>query len=523
MRSVVSLYFFLFFSLISAPLWASEMPEVEFLDLSRCHADDGFHPACRWISGRFQAWPDFRADQVRSYLKIGPNLDREQSRKLLDFYAQLHGLGLEKIQFVYSDNGTGGDQAETTMNGRVGIITLRPAFFASRAYYGSVSEQQHALIHELFHVLIHLTVGAERPDELFWRDLAHSLEWRNTRGANPLIDPRLEKDAYTRSRDYRAKGQWGQAVDADLAFARAVGFPSLYGMSRLSEYVPELGSFLVHDKTMAGALPRPVWDVIRRSPLAFLLAAEPRPSSLNDTGVRGETARNDHQFVGLLYDQNKFVCTIFVLRHGLVVTAKSCLNPAWPVGGHPGVRYSFLTLEFPGVDGEGSSIRVDGMQITGVFPDTGRNDFAYLTYDPQLTESRLLVPELKLVREARKYDRTSGANLFTVGFAIPAKPQRLLRLKSADCHFYGQTSGPGERGPVIKSDCPGWTGSAGQPVLSEGERPGQYNVWGVMSLLPSAESLSDRGRVKQDGWGRFAEIDFSPVCLADHLLAYNSY
>lgn len=508
MRSVAFLFSICLFM---GSAQAAFVPPVEFLDLSPCREDSFYHPACRWISGQFRSWPEEQSTAVRKFLNPGVELNPTQKQKLESLYIQLRESGLEKIQFVYLNDGAGGDQAETTMNGKVGIIALRPAFFTSEATYGSVSEQRHALIHELFHVYINLTVGSETPDAPFWRDLAHSLEWRNTRGANSLIDPKLKKEAFSRSRTFRQKGEWQQSVEEDIRFARSLGFPSIYGMSRLSEYVPELGAFLIHDATMAGVLPRPVWDVIRRSPLGFLLANEPRPSWLATANARVEAEEVQDQFVGLLFDQNKFICTVFILHHGLVVTSKSCINPAWPTGSHPGVRYSFLSLEFPKVSDAGPPIRVDGMQVTGIIPDSGPSDFAFISYDGKLTEQRMMLPDLKLVREQKEFKSVAQEKLFTLGFAIPDKPQRLLRLKSGTCHVIEPLSQLESNASLIKSDCPGWTGSTGLPVLSAGELPGQFNLWGIVPRQP------DMPAYKQDNWGRFTEVGFSPAYLVRDL------
>jgi hypothetical protein len=533
MRSIVRLIFVFGFSILfvllvsfspPAVAVALALPQVEFLDLSPCHEDSSFHAACRWISGRFRAWPEGYADLVRNYLSLDSNLNARSMPKLKAFYDQLRGAGLAKIQFVYSDKGLDGDQAETTMDGKVAIIALRPGFFASHAVYGAVSEQQHVLIHELFHVFLNLTVGGETPNEPFWRDLARSLEWRSTGNANALIDMRLKKEALTRSRADRARGEWDRAVETDLGFSRSVGFPSLYGMSRLSEYVPELGSFLVHDGNMAGVLPRDVWDVIRRSPLGFLLATEPRPAAPMGEGVRMEAVQVEHQFVGMLFDQNRFVCTVFVLRHGLAITSKACLNPSWPIGGHPGVRYSFLSLEFPRVADDGPPVRVDGMQIAGLIPDSGLNDFVYITYEAKLTEGRLVLPSLKLMRDSNSYGaEISKSDLFTLGFALPAKPRHLRRLRSGICHAYARdVSPPFDRSNFnrsnFRSDCPGWTGSAGLPILSMGEREGQFIVWGIVSEQPN---LNENGvktpNYRVDSWGRFVNVGFSPTYLMQDL------
>ena len=486
---------------------------LEFLNLTKCNSDPTFHVACRWISGQFQDWMPEDMRIVKQSLDLHQNLSTEQQLRGENFFRVLQSLGLKKIQFVYVIGGA--DQAETSMDSGTAIIALRPPFFQSHGMYDRVTEQQHALLHELFHVYLHFSSGDYNSDP-FQRALAEALEWHYPNGMNSLVRTAAHSTEVAKYKKLRAAGSVQQAIATDLRFSRAVGFPSFYSMIKISEYLPELGSFLIHDSEMQSALPNTVINVLKRTPLKLLLD-ERLPAAPAPQAMRFFENTIQYEFVGKLFDQDDFRCTIFILKHGVAATAKHCIDRSWPINNSGNTQYSFLSMEFP--KASGGRIRVDGMSITGVYKDSGPNDLAYFIYDAKATDGKIQVPILHFMREAHAYTKTTEA-LFTVGFALPTKIQNLRRLQSRACAFNGEAremSDPRYQGLLYGATCPGSWGASGSPIFSAGAESGSLNLWGVLTHTFTT-NLSGQ---HSDEWGPYTDINFSPTYLGKEFLQFD--
>lgn len=447
-------------------------------------------------------WDSASQQIVQTALDLAPSGKFE---RVLDLLRQ-HGL--QKIIFVKN---SGGEVASTARAGDTAVIELADAFFNSKLKYGKVSQQTHVLIHELIHVYVHFTVGNSYYESPFWMNLKSALEWNYPASLNSLVSAKERGWNVKRRNELESVGQYGRAVVADLDYARQLGFPSLYSMSEMKEYVCELVAFLAHDPKMAPALPPTVTNWLLQTEFAFLLDSQKPAPETGKMAARRADVEGQFDFVGLLYIEDRPTCTVTILRHGFIRMARHCLDAKWFVDEKSETKITFISVAF--FPSKGRELRIEGSAMF-VAGDAGENDLAYIRYPAELTSGAITLPTFELMTDPAT--PAAGA-LFTVGYPVPEKVQRLQRMVSAPCKVDGKSGTvPGYRGHLVGTTCPAWFGASGSLILSAGDKPNHFKVWGVLSHTFSVDANAKplASAIKKDAWGVYTDSNFSPLSLS---------
>lgn len=465
---------------------------MEFLDLSKCKSDYYFHPYCSSFKGNFADWDQESTSKVQAALDKVPYevFDRIVSKR--ESFPQ-------KIIFVRMKDQLA--QAETVqLDGQI-VVVLRPQFFIAESVIGGVPERLHTLVHEFFH-----SVGKDLEYTPFWPQLANILEWRFPRGPNPVSRVNEIRVAIARMNELYTRGtpkDRQEAVRIDRAFSRPRGLPSIYSTVSLTEYFAELGTHLVFEPHLVRTMPRELVMFLLKSPLGFLINID----HLSEVAVlqpRANDFKVAHtgEFVGMFVQEQRPWCTGTMIRHGVILIASHCLESfVKRYSNEPSVGTFFPFYGFEFRRGKETIAYIDGFQMD-VSLDPGRNHFAYITYDPSLTQGKV---ELPPIRMATKSEMAQVPNVFTLGYPLPLKPQRMVVQWSGQCAL--------KLGENL--DCPAWFGGSGSPVMSEDPlNPDGLVLWG---MLVETFSVSARGivipQVRSDSWGEFAKSLWAPLDL----------
>ncbi|MGZ3695833.1 MAG: hypothetical protein ACXWQO_17200, partial [Bdellovibrionota bacterium] len=337
-------------------------------------------------------------------------------------------------------------------------------------------------------------------------------------GLNGLIDSKERNLHFDKRNKFKKEGKLSEAVAEDLDYSRGLGFPSLYSMSQLEEYFAELSSFLIHDPSMQSAMPPPVVRWLAGTDLAFLMdppLAEPMTNQLPDRRV---DANGAFDFVGVLFLNDSPVCSVTILEHGIMVLARHCIDKGWFSEKGSKTKFVYLNVQFRAAQG-GPVIRIDGSDFDQIGGDSGVNDLAYIRYSSALTSGQIKLPIFDFVRDRSRLLEKPA--LFTVGFPMPGKVQRLQRFVSSPCSFDGREGEqPGQskiyHGPLLGTTCPAWYGSSGSLAFSHSDQPNHINVWGLLSHTFSSDvngqPLADS--IRTDAWGPYTDSNLSPFFLA---------
>lgn len=488
--------------------WAAQakptnLPQIEFLDTAECNSDQRAIPACReFTEGGFADW------DRQSIATVNAAVDKMPAQKLGRILDLIHQRGVNKIGFIKKTDGL--EVAATAVRDGVAYIVVNKEFFSSRLNIGDTSEQTHALIHELIHVYIYYYIGNVYYSSEFWTGLMSALEWSYPKGLNSLVDAK-ERAQHVKERNrLRDSGQFELAIAEDLGYARSRGFPSLYSMTQISEYLCELVAYLIHDPTTERALPATVTNWLGKSDLAFLLDSQISNDEFAQMSERRPDVEGKFDFVGIFYVLDRPTCTVTILQHGFLRLARHCLESSWFSDFAKQTKHSFLSVAF--YPAKGGVVRIEGSSMT-IMGDPGDDDLAYVRYPAELTSQAISLPVFELVTDPNT--PLQGA-LFTVGYPMPEKAQRLQRMISGPCHFDGRKGElPGYLGLLVGTTCPAWYGSSGSLIFAE-ITPGHLQVWGAISHTFSSDKEGKPlpSAIKRDAWGKYTDSNFSPLWLS---------
>jgi hypothetical protein len=482
----------------------TNLPPIEFLNAAKCNADASSLPVCQDFPGTFEDW-----DQV-SQAKVQTAIDLIPSGKFERVIDVLRQSGLKKISLVRKSDGK--TMAGTSVDGDTAYIELDRDFFITSLSYSGVSEQTHALIHEMMHVFIHYKVGNDFFSDPFWTDLKTALEWNYPKRVNALVNEKAWSQHWKMRNQLKMEDQPEQAVAEDLNYARGLGFPSLYGMSQIEEYFAELGSFLVHDETMQKAPPAKVVNWFLKTDLAFLFDSQTPIPEVTQMADRHVDVDDQFDFVGMLFLNDAPICTVTILQHGFAVLARHCLDPSWFKGATAGTKFMFLNLQFHLAKGD--SIRISGMDLIQIQGDTGDDDLAYIRYPAEETMHSIQLPIFDLVKDK---SLPPASTIFTVGYPMPDKIQHLERIVSGPCHLDGRIGRlSGYQGELIGTTCPAWFGASGSLFFAPSPKPGHLQVLGALSHTFDIDANGQplASALKTDAWGSYTDSNYSPIWLA---------
>lgn len=472
-----------------AQSWAREF---EFIDLAKCSQDYYFHKLCGIFSGKFADWDAESRGAVEKVLARLPRLQ-------LDALGKLHHNPPQKILLARMT--TGLEQAGTVNGNGIAAIALHPQFFLAESTVAGVPEKLHTFTHELLHI-----IGLNLEMSPFWTELALALEWRFPNGPNPIPRGKEMSDLIKQMNALYKSGtpaERQRATDMDRAFARPRGFPSVYSSVSLTEYFAELGAFLIFDPTLANDLPDEVPAILRKYGMGALVPANWKPGAkIGQPRLKGTPPVNDTALVGMVLLEQRPTCSGVVVRHGLIVTAKSCLSAyvKRTSDQSEAAKHPYFGFEFR--DGSGTLVYFSGFALD-LSLDPGDGDLAYIGYEPALTTSLFKLPNVRLATSA-DLDMIKSKELYTLSFPLPFKPHRLKPIWSGACSSEGAT----EAG-LVSTNCAAGPSSTGGAVFSK-EGAGLV-LWGVIKD-PTGASYS------VDSWGRFVlGARFTPITAAKYM------
>lgn len=497
--------FWTFVASIAAHARPANYPTVEFLNTANCNLNMDSNPACKLFSGNFKDWD--KASQAT----VQTALDQMPSGKLDRVIDVLRKGGLKKICYVLKSDGK--TMAGTAVEGDTAYIEIDNDFFATQlSYPGGVSERTHALIHELIHVYIHYYVGNNLFSAPFWDGLKTGLEWNYPEGVNGLVDEKAYDNHWTIRNRLRAQGKNAEAVAEDLDYARSLGFPSLYGMSQMEEYFAELASFLIHDPAMQSVLPPTAVNWFLKSDLAFLFDSQTPLPVLTQFADRHVDVDGQFDYVGMLFFNDAPICTVTILKHGVLMLARHCIDPSWTAGATANTKYTFLNVQFRPAKGE--PVLIDGLDITQIQGDTGTDDLAFIRYVADDTKS-IQLPIFDLVKDK---NAPPPAAIFTVGYPMPDKVQHLERMVTNPCRLDGKTGElTGYQGELVGTTCPAWFGSSGSLIFAASTQSGHVQVLGALSHTFDVDANGQplASAIKTDAYGSYTDSNYSPMWLAE--------
>lgn len=157
-------------------------------------------------------------------------------------------------------------------NGQL-VIFLSPQIVESEVHYSSVSQLKHVLIHELFHFYVTHFMGSDFFQGPLWQELAQLLNWSLPTKSHPTSTSSEFAEARRKKGELIKAGQVDEAFALDRKLARSAGFPSLYAMTHLQEYLTEVLTFLSYETGFRDTLSDSLWQFLIKNKLAGLNAA----------------------------------------------------------------------------------------------------------------------------------------------------------------------------------------------------------------------------------------------------------
>lgn len=192
-----------------------------------------------------------------------------------------------------------------------------------------------------------------------------------------------------------------------------------------------------------------------------------------------QTAVANYNFVGLGYILDNPICSFWIVKHGVLATAKHCFT-------HLGMDQeaannkliSKISIKF--LKGKEGEFSIESSQLNKIIFDSGINDLAIITYSKVATESLVNLPEINLmVNEVEEV-----SNIAMLGY--PDREHRLVLDKkqaktnqlimSSACQITGESSvimptinNPGYDGSLFDTTCAAWFFVGGGPVFKINE------------------------------------------------------
>jgi V8-like Glu-specific endopeptidase len=253
-------------------------------------------------------------------------------------------------------------------------------------------------------------------------------------------------------------------------------------------------------------------------------------TDINSSSTREVRKNSAEQYlsVGVITLQSEIFCSMMVVRHGLLITAKHCFQ-------HKGLSPENVDLStFSTVYTKDGTIGIRGgvgtvlaspnlltIQPTKLLFDSGDNDIAYLFYDAKETEGKIQLEDFEI---ATANDRPQGRNLKLVGFPAPREfpfEELMNRVVSIDCKETDKVGKipPMEKekgfdGLLIETTCAAWSGNSGGPVFAlPVNKKDPKKLIGVLThtFYLKENGELDSNHLKSDSIGYYMDGNYSPL------------
>jgi V8-like Glu-specific endopeptidase len=232
-------------------------------------------------------------------------------------------------------------------------------------------------------------------------------------------------------------------------------------------------------------------------------------SGLNERSESGSR----YTSVGVILKNGRQSCTGTFVDHGLMITAKHCFD--FPVDK---ASVSVIFSENDLTD-SGASNKISNRDVVDVIADDDSNDIAYILYRPEVTrQAGFLEP----MNPESKHKPDAGLAALSVGFPDARNlgiGDRYRRVVSENCQTTDQQGNvQGYDGALLGTTCEGWFGNSGGPVFVMFHPRAGYEWIGVLThTFENIDDTSNLSALKDDRFGRWASINYSPFYLAKQL------
>jgi hypothetical protein len=211
-----------------------------------------------------------------------------------------------------------------------------------------------------------------------------------------------------------------------------------------------------------------------------------------------EIGNSTLQFVGKIKFPNHS-CSGFIVKHGLLVTAKHCFN-------HFDINPDNFNPKGTSVTFPGNKSKVVINSIDKLIFDSGENDIAYLTYDPSQTLDLINLGDFKISK-----DIDFDLDIFRAGFSGEEtySSDRILtqgcKFNKKKGHFPAMVTDPGYEGLLFDTECPAWFGDSGGPVITLQE--GKLVIVGILSHTFEVDFAGEipPESIERDSFGRYVK------------------
>ncbi len=235
-------------------------------------------------------------------------------------------------------------------------------------------------------------------------------------------------------------------------------------------------------------------------------------------------------FVGLIKYENGLVCTGFLVKHGVLATAKHCFShrDINELNFEPRkLKVSFFTEEvdpfFPQLP-----LIIEGNDIIKLVLDSGSNDIAYIIYKRESTIDKIQLPKMEVNTDE---DISNETHVFRVGFPM-GENHVFDKVLTKNCQFTGKTdffhptiTDPGYEGLLYDTNCPAWYGDSGGPVFEKVKNDDPKSTMVIHGVLTHTFEVNFAGEIEDssketDSIGEYVKTsNFSPFRLADDYIS----
>ena len=244
--------------------------------------------------------------------------------------------------------------------------------------------------------------------------------------------------------------------------------------------------------------------------------------------VSATRVRDNDQFpsVGLIKYQGSISCAAFIIRHGVLATAKHCFTHHDITSENFDTTKVRILLPKKGGNVDFQNLELTGEDVYKLVLDSGSNDIAYILYNRKKTLDEVDLVKFQLNDQN---DVEDGTELFRAGF--PQGTDTVFdKVITSGCSFAGNTgffeatiTDPGYEGMLFDTDCPAWFGDSGGPVFSAGKDVEGNDVTiihGVLSHTFEVDFAGDimEAAILRDDIGEYVRTSmFSPFSLTKDL------
>lgn len=244
----------------------------------------------------------------------------------------------------------------------------------------------------------------------------------------------------------------------------------------------------------------------------FIMAAISISCGLASAQTRPGTAGNrrdvgdDYPWVGQLSRFGQPSCSVWILRHGVAVTARHCFTHQNMDEAEANAEINYFRLRF---GTSNKPVIVGGSQIRKIQFDSGSNDIVFFLYDAKATQTIPLKSHVVL----DPLPADTKVNL--LGYPNAGSK----RVISENCRTTGYRGSfppheqdSGYEGVFEDTTCAGWFGVSGG-VFFGIDTNGDILLYGVVTHTFDilADGSLDPEFIKQDQFGNYSTTMFSPL------------